>query len=62
MKKMIPAGLLILAVLSVGCVRRTITEEPTFVNPATKERYSGDHTKIVDQKTVWFWQKEFRNP
>lgn len=54
----------ILCLLSSGCVNRTITEEPGIRGTSTgKTRYgTAPSGKVVEEKRVWIWQDEFRNP
>ncbi len=62
-----PAPILIallfcLSLWTTGCIRRTVTEEPKYANPKTKNQYGGNHTKHLGTEIIWFWQDEFRNP
>ena len=50
-----------------GCVSRTVTREPQHrgATPTTKKKKkfgSDPHSELIEKKTVWFWQKDFRNP
>lgn len=61
MKTIASISIIAALVAATGCVSRTVTEEPTFSNPKTKNQYGGQHTKTIDKKTYWFWQSEFWN-
>jgi hypothetical protein len=50
-------------ILISGCVTRTITEEPQNRGAQTGGKFGAkSESKTVEKKTVWIWQKEFRNP
>lgn len=55
------AILLFVAALSLGhgCVTRTTTRSPSLRERVGGERKSADG-KIVETKTVWFWDDEYR--
>ncbi len=61
MKKIIMVSVVIAGCLASGCVRRTTSIEPKYSNPKAAARAS-EQGKIVEKKTVWFWQDEFKNP
>ncbi len=42
---------------ATGCVHRTVTADHPFKkNDGTKQ------TKVVEDRLIWFWQDEYRNP
>lgn len=47
-----------------GCVHRTVTVEPAYTDPTTGEalKGTGAQKKVVEDKTIWIWQDEFRHP
>lgn len=56
--------LVALLLLSGGCVSRTVLQGDSGMSGAAN-RPGGYKTpekdrKVLDKKTVWFWQKEFR--
>lgn len=57
--------LAVTSILLSGCVNRTVTLEPQHrgADMDGKKFGAGDpHTQVVEEKRIWFWQKEFRNP
>lgn len=67
MKKMIYTSCLIAftAALLSGCVHRTVTREPQHRGGkarTSKERANDPYAEVIEEKRVWVWQKEFRNP
>jgi hypothetical protein len=51
------------SILLSGCVHRTITREPQHRGTIGKRDSANDpNTKVIEEKRVWVWQKEFRNP
>jgi len=57
--------LLATLILSSGCVSRTTTLEPQHRGgtPSDKKNYGSDpHSKLLEKKTIWIWQDEFRTP
>ena len=56
--------LAVTSILLSGCIHRTITEEPQHrgADVHAKKFGSDPHAKVVEEKRIWFWQKEFRNP
>jgi hypothetical protein len=63
MKQIIVAILFAASLVATGCVRRTVSSAPPGGAGAarSKNQYSGDD-KVLEEKTIWFWQKDFRNP
>jgi len=55
------AILLVVAALSVGsgCVTRTTSRSPSLRERVGEGRRNADG-KIVETKTVWFWDDEYR--
>lgn len=53
-----------ICILSSGCVRRTVSVSKPNQGSDKTDRQSGrnPHSKTVEEKTIWFWQDEFRNP
>ena len=64
MKPVAYCVLLIFCILASGCVRRTVTVSKPIRGTDGTAQQSGrnPHSKTVEEKTVWIWQKEFRNP
>lgn len=56
--------LLIFCILASGCVKRTVSVSKPNRTSDGAERPSGrnPHSKTVEEKTIWIWQDEFRNP
>ena len=52
------------ALLTAGCVRRTVTSRPGYTNPATDElmEVTPTYEKTVEERIIWFWEDDFRNP
>jgi hypothetical protein len=51
--------------LHCGCVRRTVTIDPEHrgSTPDNGKIYGGQaQGEQIDNKIIWIWQKEFRNP
>ena len=48
-------------ILASGCVRRTVTESKVSPSP-NSSNVSETPSKVVDEKTIWFWQDGFRQP
>jgi hypothetical protein len=61
MKNIIIGAIVITGCISTGCVRRTTSVEPKYSNPKAAARAAEQGT-VLGQKTVWFWQDEYRNP
>jgi hypothetical protein len=64
MKKMTFIILLAATAALSGCVRRTVTVDYENRGSATGGKTYGGETQVevVEEKTIWIWQKEFRNP
>ncbi|WP_372807416.1 hypothetical protein [Pontiella sp.] len=45
--------LAVVAVLSSGCVRRTVSRYTEYRGTNTKD-------DVIEDKIIWFWQDEFR--
>jgi len=64
MKPVIYCIILIFCILTSGCVRRTVSVSKANPGSDGTGQKSGRnaHSKTVEEKTVWIWQDEFRNP
>jgi hypothetical protein len=64
MKKQISCLVLsAMLLLAGGCVRRTVTVDYQNRGTSGKRAFgSSKEGKLVEEKTIWIWQKEFRNP
>lgn len=50
-------------VLLGGCVNRTVTEEAAYRGSGPSRKYgSRNKGEVIEEKRVWIWQDEFRNP
>ena len=56
-------ALITLLFMASGCVNRTISHEPSQRGMSKKNKNYGatGRGKVVEEKRVWIWQKEFRN-
>jgi len=61
MKRVLVISLCMATVVVTGCVRRTVSTSPPMGSTSSRNEYSGNN-KLVEEKTIWFWQDEFRNP
>jgi hypothetical protein len=55
--------ILFFCVLASGCVRRTVSVSKPSRGPDGNEQKGGSnaHSKVVEEKTIWIWQDEYRN-
>ena len=53
-----------IAALSSGCISRTVTvdHENRGKIPKSKGYGSQPGGAVIEKKTIWFWQKDFRSP
>ena len=59
MKPVIYSIILLFCILTSGCVRRTVTETKGSPSP-DGSRVTNPTSKVVEERTVWFWQDEFK--
>ena len=52
------------AALLGGCVSRTVVNEPQHRGAIPKDKSYGSDSqgKVIQKKTIWIWQDEYRNP
>lgn len=64
MQKLI-TGLALISIMLMagGCVNRTVSKEPSNYGQSSKSKNYGasGRGKVIEEKRVWIWQKEFRN-
>ena len=53
--------ILIFCILTSGCVSRTVTETKGSPSPDGSS-VTNPSSKMVEKKTIWFWQEGFRKP
>lgn len=55
--------ILFFCVLTSGCVRRTVSVSHANNNLDGPKRRSGTkaHSEVIEEKTIWIWQSEYRN-
>ena len=63
MKPVIYCIILFFCVLASGCVKRSVTVSKPNRSPDGKVLEHGPkaHSKVVEEKTIWIWQDEYRN-
>lgn len=63
MKPGIYCIILFFCVLASGCVKRTVSVSKPTRNPDGKALKDGSntHSQMVEEKTIWIWQDEYRN-
>jgi hypothetical protein len=61
MKAIICCIILLFCIVTSGCVRRTVTETKGSPSP-DGSRVANPTSKVVEEKTIWFWQDGFRQP
>ncbi len=56
--------ILLCCIVTSGCVKRTVSVSKGNSNSDGTEQMHGlqGHSKVVEEKTLWIWQKEYRNP
>lgn len=61
MKSIAYCTILMSFILTSGCVNRTVTESK---GNRGQDGTSGSNlnNKVIEQKTIWFWQDDFRHP
>ena len=52
------------AILSSGCVTRTVTSAPANRGSSMGGQKYGSKSeqKVLEKKRIWIWQDEYRNP
>ena len=55
--------ILFFCVLNSGCVKRTVSVSKPNKNMDGTDSKGGSnaHSKVVEEKTIWIWQDEYRN-
>lgn len=63
MKSVTYCIILCFCILTSGCVRRTVSVSKPSRGPDGEELKDGPkaHSKVVEEKTIWIWQDEYRN-
>ena len=63
MKSVTYCIILLFCVLTSGCVRRTVSVSKPNKSPDGTEQKGGSnaHSTMVEEKTIWIWQDEYRN-
>lgn len=49
-------------ILLSGCVNRTVTNEDPNRPSGRKSLGADPNAKVLEERRVWVWQSEFRNP
>lgn len=63
MKALFYIGLTACLFLPSGCVNRTVTEQAAYRGSGPSRKYgSKNKGEVIEEKRVWIWQDEFRNP
>lgn len=64
MKPVVYCLILLFCIVTSGCVKRTVSVSKGNSNSDGTDKMHGlqAHSKVLEEKTVWIWQKEYRNP
>jgi hypothetical protein len=55
--------ILLFCILTSGCVKRTVSVSKVTPGQDGSEQNTGQkaHSKVLEEKTIWIWQDEYRN-